>query len=447
VLGNDRDALMLSRSEYERAKRLIADGSGEWFLHRLLLDPNTSDEFDVAYRGRASHPYIYVGARRSGGVQVHEGGAYLRFESRPLPVRSVLAYGVRLTQESKVAFVIDVAREQRTHIELVRTSRPRLVFVIHPSTRAPGMWQMTHFDAHGPSGDTQNARLEPLVHEALYNWQARVFRPGTLDPRVRRFDPGLLERMTPRANPRPRAAARAPRLNPERLISNDDYVPDNYSTEIHAAAPRAIAAGARAPLEYLGIGQYGIVFRDARRTWKVARNAHAARSIHEEYEWFRTANTVPWVRDHVVRVAAWHPCEGVMERESIEPRTSRLGWRRPEHRETNVIHMAIQDRMIPYGWSAPEYKPESYIHVRGRGAVLFDGSSAHMLGSRMARHVADVLDGRVAADPYENRETLAFYIRRELSEGALPPHIGKRLLDRIAAAGSRANPRVARSRR
>lgn len=430
---------MLSRSEYERARRLIADTSAERWFSGLLFDPDTSDEFNRTYKARRQHPYIYVAPRprppQPGGVAVSIDGVTLLFEARPLPVGNVVRTGLRPLADAKVAFVIGLAAEQRTHIELVRTRKPWMVFVIHPSTRSPGRWQMTRFDRRGPSGDTLDDRLEPLVHEALVTWNARVFRPGTLDPRVRRFDPELLERITPRANPSRRIV---PRRNPERVITNE--IPENYAVEIRDAASRAVAAGARAPLEYLGMGGYGIVFRDARRTWKVARSAFAARGIAEEYEWFRTAASVPWVRDHVVRVYAFHPQQGVLERESIEERTGRLGWTRPERRQTWAIHKEIQDRMIPYGWSAPEYKDTSYIHVRGRGAVLFDGSMAHVLGSRMARYVTDILDGRIAPDAYENAGTLAFFIRREVDAGALPKHIGARLLERIAAWGARQNP-------
>lgn len=435
---------MLTRSEYERARRLIADGSAERWFQDVLFDPDTSDEFNRTYRNRKQHPYIYVSARlrspQPGGVGVTIDGVTLLFEPRPLPVGNVVRTGLRPLADAKVAFVIGLAAEQRTHIELVRTRKPWMVFVIHPSTRSPGRWQMTHFDRRGPSGDTLNDRLEPLVHEALHTWNARVFRPGTLDPRVRRFDPEFLERMTPRANP---ARRPAPRRNPVQMIANE--IPEKYAAEIREAAPRAIAAGARAPLEYLGMGGYGIVFRDARRTWKIARSAFAARGLAEEYEWFRTAAQVPWVRDHVVRVYAWHPREGVLERESLEPRGP-LGWTRPDRRQTWAIHREIQDRMIPYGWSAPEYKDTSYIHVRGRGAVLFDGSMAHVLGSRMARYVTDILAGRTTPDAYENAGTLAFYIRREVDEGAIPKHIGARLLERIAAWGARHNPARARRR-
>jgi hypothetical protein len=81
--------------------------------------------------------------------------------------------------------------------------------------------------------------------------------------------------------------------------------------------PLALEAGAVPPLEYLGIGMTGVVFRDREGlAYKVPRPG-AEDSIADEADWLRTASQVPYVRDHVVRFVRLAP-NGVLVREAVE---------------------------------------------------------------------------------------------------------------------------------
>lgn len=80
---------------------------------------------------------------------------------------------------------------------------------------------------------------------------------------------------------RRRIAPLAPGAN---VIRNARELPEQYREEIEAAAERALGAGARPPLSYVGMGMTGIVFSDRTRNlaYKVARSTYARSMLAEE---------------------------------------------------------------------------------------------------------------------------------------------------------------------
>jgi hypothetical protein len=160
---------VLARSEYERARRLIAETAAERWFQDALFDPETPEEFNRAYKGRERHPYIYLSPRarppQPGGVQVSMDGVWLIFEPRPLPIGVVVRGNLRPVGAAKVAFVVALAATSgRTSS---RPSAQAVDGVRDPSVYArSGSLADDELDRRGPSGDTLNDRVEPLVHEA-----------------------------------------------------------------------------------------------------------------------------------------------------------------------------------------------------------------------------------------------------------------------------------------
>jgi hypothetical protein len=231
------------------------------------------------------------------------------------------------------------------------------------------------------------------------------------------------------------------------LFSNADdvaYAADRYgglADELPDAADRALRAGARAPLRYLGAGANGIVFCDARkRGYKVARSRETFASLADEAEWLSVASADPTLRNHVAKFRAWHPTLGVIERECVQAqdREKVRTWGLDDKRWN--LHRMIGRVMRQYGWSAPEYKDDSYIVTRDRGLVLVDAGYVLRLGSRLAREVAAT-----------HRDPSASAFDRDFSRGTLrseygrtiPRTAGERLHERLAALpnGNRARRR------
>src|SRR6266849_864649 len=115
-------------------------------------------------------------------------------------------------------------------------------------------------------------------------------------------------------------------------------IPTHSRVEIPEAFERALHAGAKPPLEYVGSGMFGIVFCDQEgHAWEVMRLEPAESStigvererlfqlenVADEYEWLRDAARTP-IAKNVAEVYAIHPDELVLERECVEGRTG--GW-------------------------------------------------------------------------------------------------------------------------
>ena len=214
-------------------------------------------------------------------------------------------------------------------------------------------------------------------------------------------------------------------------LSNPERIPPYARNEMPAATDRAISAGATPPLEFMGVGMYGLVFcgREG-HAWKVFRLVKGERSsfvfdaMTLEYEWLRAAAETSF-SGNVARVFAVHPEEVVLERECVPGVPG--AW----SDETRLwdLHRAIEKEMVPLGWTAPEFKGSSYI-LRGDGTpVLVDISMAQRIGMNLAGYVEDRLSGR--REGHESWHDLAFFILREIREKTIPKPHGMSLVLRL----------------
>jgi hypothetical protein len=181
--------------------------------------------------------------------------------------------------------------------------------------------------------------------------------------------------------------------------------------ELPSVIERALKAGARPPLTFLGAGMYGVVLADARSAYKVARHKTPANlaSIRDEAEWLRVATRV--IPSMVARYKRHYPALGVLVRENVKGRPG--GWSKST--KTQALDKAIREAMRPHNYSGPEYKDDSYIANEETGAIkLVDASSTNMIGDRLTSHVEAVLRGEV---PFAERlSDLAFYVRSDIDD-------------------------------
>lgn len=221
---------------------------------------------------------------------------------------------------------------------------------------------------------------------------------------------------------------------PVRALQNLNDAPRGYEAEVRAAAARALRAGARPPLTFVGMGMTGVVFEDARgRGFKVGRrlSPENRKALSDEADWLRVASTVPEIRGRVARFGRYHRALNVIEREHVKSGV-RPTWspKRAGRQDRWELHETIGRAMRRHGWSAPEFKEDSYVFAPGRGWVLVDASLAHRVGSRLAARAGEVLRGvRFSGD---SPSDLAWEIRME-SGKTIPPHIAERLSDRLLA--------------
>lgn len=218
---------------------------------------------------------------------------------------------------------------------------------------------------------------------------------------------------------------------PHRVRDRQDY--RAVEQEFEDALQRAIAAGAQPPLDFVGAGMTGIVFRAGGQAFKVARGS-AATFLQEEAEWLRDAARVPGVREHVVRFTRYDATHGVLVREHVPQRED---YRRNESKLFD-LHQRIGKLMRTVGWGAPEFKPDSYVYAPHRGPVLVDASMPHRFGRRAIEYVVDVLRGRrpLPKRSYQSEKDawkdLAFDVRREATDKLVPVATANALIRRIA---------------
>ena len=218
---------------------------------------------------------------------------------------------------------------------------------------------------------------------------------------------------------------------PRRVRERQDY--RAVSAEFEDATQRAIGAGAKPPLEFVGAGMTGIVFRHGAQAYKVARGS-AATFLQDEAEWLRGALQVPGVREHVVRFIRYDAPRGVLVREHVDQRED---YRRNESKLFD-LHQRIGKLMRSVGWGAPEFKPDSYVYAPHRGPVLVDASMPHRFGRRAIEYVVDVLRGRrpLPKRSYQTKEQawtdLAFDVRREATDKLVPVATANALIRRLA---------------
>ena len=218
---------------------------------------------------------------------------------------------------------------------------------------------------------------------------------------------------------------------PQRVRDRQDY--QAVKGEFDDAAGRAVVAGAQPPLEFVGAGMTGIVFRVAGTAFKVARGS-AATFLQDEAELLRDAARVPGVREHVAKFERYDARCGVLVREHVEQRED---YRRNESKLFD-LHQRIGRLMRSVGWGAPEFKPDSHVYAPHRGPVLVDASMPHRFGRRAIEYVIDVLRGRrlLPRRSYQTEEQawtdLAFDVRREATDKLVPVATANALIRRLA---------------
>ena len=201
----------------------------------------------------------------------------------------------------------------------------------------------------------------------------------------------------------------------EDSIEDAEYVPAIVHPQMEDIVRRAIAAGAKPPLEYVGAGMTAVVLCAGKTAYKIARTKGDDRFLSKEAEWLTTAKTVPWVKDHVAKIRRFDRENTVIIRECPmpDPEGGARGMTPYRYGEGKLfdLHQEIGKRMIPYGWTAPEFKPDSYV-ITEHGPVLVNASMPSRVGQRLLDYVRDVLEGR--RNSSERLSDLAFAIRLEV---------------------------------
>jgi len=203
------------------------------------------------------------------------------------------------------------------------------------------------------------------------------------------------------------------RANPE--VLDEQYAPPSVAHEVAACAERALSAGAREPLTYIGAGMTGIVFVDANGIgYKVYRGLYdSMRSMAvNEFEWLTVAAQV--LGSRVVHPLCFDRDNLVLGREFIQGKPGGWASNLSDH------HRAIEREMLPHGWTAPEFKEDSYVFPEGspKTPVLVDASMAHRVGDVLLAYVDEIITGvRPWLD--ERPPDLGFVLRVEASNGTI----------------------------
>jgi hypothetical protein len=199
----------------------------------------------------------------------------------------------------------------------------------------------------------------------------------------------------------------------EDLVVDYEYVHHVVRSNMPDLVGRAIAAGARPPLLYVGTGMTAVVLCDRQKhAFKIARQVPSP-TVEDEAEWLETASTVPGVYEHVAPFIAYHPRLTVLERECPVPGTGdeTYHWRRGHFLWD--LHQSIRDRMEEHGWTAPEFKEDSYVFT-AKGPILVDAGFAYRIGHRLLDYARDMLAGRRSLRKNESWSDLATDVHREI---------------------------------
>ena len=196
------------------------------------------------------------------------------------------------------------------------------------------------------------------------------------------------------------------------IVSNPRDVPQVIEAELPDAVGRALAAGAIAPLEFIGAGMTGIVLRSGGLSYKAARRltdtTHAL--FEAEAEFFAACARADGVREHVAAIRDFDPWGLTITKDYLEPDPDVRPW---QH-ESGLweLHRRIDALMRPHGWTAPEYKPDSYVPT-AEGPMLVDGTFAQRVGQVLLQYARALLDGQ---RPWwsETPQDLAFALRIEV---------------------------------
>lgn len=190
------------------------------------------------------------------------------------------------------------------------------------------------------------------------------------------------------------------------------YIPPVVLPQMPDVVARALAAGAKPPLEYIGAGMTGVVFCAGGTAYKVSRTtapiAHA--TFEDEAEWLAEAAHVPSVAPHVAAFHRFDPENLVIIRDCPVADPDQSAYRYGEGKLFD-LHRRIEAAMLPHGWTSPEFKPDSYVLTTG-GPVLVDASMPSRVGEELARYTEAVAAGKRPLWTTTPRD-LAFAVRME----------------------------------
>jgi hypothetical protein len=202
--------------------------------------------------------------------------------------------------------------------------------------------------------------------------------------------------------------------------------------QILDAAARVLKVGAQPPLDWKGVGAYGVVFCDARGLgYKAARWGELGfnkDSLEREAQWLRVASAVPELRRNVAAFRRYYPREVVIERECIQA-SPHIRFRRPT-KTAQDIHDRLAAVMAGQGFGMPEFKEDSYVFQSGRGWVLVDASSPVLKGKRLVAQALQTLQGKRFYR--ESPADIAWALRMEAGS-TIDPDRARRLSDRLLA--------------
>lgn len=298
------------------------------------------------------------------------------------------------------------------------------------------IWQLSYFEfAVGPTGHLEGKDPVPLVDEA-YKWRYRNWIRGAAD--------AMVDAM-PRDNPA--RARRNPARPPARAGIDMNDIPDRVwnviAPEWDSIVDRALAAGARPPLEYKGAGMTSVVLcelnampgRGTARAFKVGRQpamvdgkpSTTFHTLSEEAEWLEAAKRTPGVARHVAGIQNFDRKNNVIIRTCANGRAGR--WADEDRLRT--LHELIDREMRKHGWTAPEFKGDSYVIDQFDVPVLVDASMPSRVGAVLVEYVREVLRGERPRASYEDNENLAFHIRAERDNGTIPPDVAEAVLEEL----------------
>lgn len=228
-------------------------------------------------------------------------------------------------------------------------------------------------------------------------------------------------------------------MNWEDAVVDPEYVAHAVLPQMQDIVERAILAGAKPPLEYVGAGMTSVVLCSGKRAYKTARSERTISlgTLHDEAEWMETAGTVPWVKDRVARFHRFDSKNVVIVRECPTPGPDMTPYRYGESKLWDM-HQEIGKQMIPNGWSAPEFKPDSYV-ITENGPLLVDASFASRVGQRLLDYTRDLIEGRREPGIREKPEGAAFDIRNEIGRTLTEEEVSEVLaeLQRLESSGNR----------
>ena len=201
------------------------------------------------------------------------------------------------------------------------------------------------------------------------------------------------------------------------VLPEVEYTPLIIQHELVGVVQRALAAGARPPLRYLGAGVTAIVLADAQhRAYKVGRHPehpHNLLGLDTEAEWLETAKKAPVLKGQIVRIHRYDRALRVIINEEVPHGTPKVyGYDLWTHHRTIAEAMKTK-----YEWGMPEFKEDSYVWS-GNRPVLVDCSVHIRYGQRLLRYAKDIVTGKRPLLS-ERPSDLIWELESEMGDGRL----------------------------